>query len=358
MKLYRPRYSIRVLLVAIALTALNLAAGMASWRQRSEWSAQRDPFAHAYRYPQNECGLAIAYSVRSFLAHGPVGRDGELGFGPPEAQQIELREVSREESPRRPRILSLSPLLASLSITLLVILLPMVRGPIRRGRAPTEARREQVARSPRPPLAAGCLAIATSLIGLNLGAWYLHSPAPHVVRIASVVNGIAFPGESTFEDLFHGRPVTIVVRVDGRSETRRRLDGRDVYHLSALPPEQEQRRKQAFSLEEATIEFGSDDSIVTYGGTYDHKLSEPRVLRPARSGVKIWTPRIAALAITLFVLVYLGVPRSVTLPAWGVDRRADCAGDGPCGRGGGAGGSRGSSAGGSCGRRESDGRAS
>ena len=219
--------------------------------------------------------------------------------------RIELREVSRERFTRLHH--GLSPLLARVSITLLVIFLARVRLDLEKSPEPIGAGRDRRTGFARPLLTPSCATVAASLIGLNPAAWRAWPPTPFVIRIASVWNEFESPGQLTFEGFFRGRPMTVILRVDGRTRIRRRVDASDQHPFTADEIEIGQVAKRGYSLDEATIEFESDDSIVTHGGTHDDKLSEPRVLRPAhRSPLDLWWPRSAGMVITLSVIVELG----------------------------------------------------
>ena len=305
MRLSRPRFSIRVLLLVVLVTALNLGAGIAAWRSYVTWADLLG--ARDVTEPRGGVDPECSYwSVESDGAggHKRVQR-GRVCFGL-EPQGLILRQVS---SDRRSLIPRLAWPAAGVSASFLVILFPMMRIPWRPSpRAKSAAGKSDGAGSPIRPTGPRLVLLAAALLSLNLAVWNLDTTTPFVIKVA-LNEKSALPGESTYEELFGGRPVTLILRMHGRNTARRRVDGCDVPGLPRRLAwgETAKYRWYHFSMDEATIEFESDDSIVTYGGTHDHKLSDPRVLRPAiRTPLDLWWPRIAATATTMLVIGYLG----------------------------------------------------
>ncbi len=202
---------------------------------------------------------------------------------------------------------SLSPALAGVLFAVLVLSFPFVRRSLET-RYETECRQAWMRRC---RIALSILLVASALIGLNLTAELARPPSP--------ASEIKFGGPfcqdcgPSVGDYFGIRPTVLNIRVDGRVAMRRQWDGSDVLSHSTSRFQVADFYNGEKAVDEVTIDHGLDDSIVTYGGTYEHMLSKPRVVRPAtRSRFDIWWAPVASALITMFVVVDLGL----RIPAW------------------------------------------
>ncbi len=170
-----------------------------------------------------------------------------------------------------------------------------------------------------------CLTRMPPLIALFLASLAYRPPVRDSEIMLNRGPQIARDWPPSFQTLFGGKPRTITIRVDGRTTVSRACEVRcepesllnrlPRGRYSQSPPLGSKQtgvappaREAEYDMEEATIEYGWDDSIVTYGGTYDHKLSQPFVIRnPSRSAFEIWWPTLVAVLATGFVALDLGL---------------------------------------------------
>ena len=185
-----------------------------------------------------------------------------------------------------------SPIMASVSISLLIVLVPF--GPIAPGRRRAPINPDRGGGSERWTcrlIAARVIAVVLALILLN---------------ITGAVSGPR-PGRSYIplddREFFGGMPRMLVIRMEGTTVQNRRLDATDWLGPLASPSGTSDDR---YDFEEGTIEYRRDASIVTYAGTAERKLSQPHVISPpARSFLDLWWPLMGTSSVTVIVILCL-----------------------------------------------------
>jgi hypothetical protein len=170
MQLPKVRFTIRSLLVAVALVALNLAGAVAS--PRKDWSVRGiaggpGSFYHDWR---PEYGLICTYEGKTQSTTGP----------------IVYKLWSVERAPLPPSLLQAwSPVIASVSITLLVLTLrPWYRATVSRS-APPQTGGAAPTRRPREWLAPRLMAIIVAMIAM-IFVYMVFEPIRLVYRVAIV----------------------------------------------------------------------------------------------------------------------------------------------------------------------------
>jgi hypothetical protein len=365
MQLPKVRFTIRSLLVAVALVALNLAGAVAS--PRKDWSvggiaSGTGSFYHDWR---PEYGLICTYEGKTQSTTGTI--------------VYKLWSVGRVPLP--PSLLQAwSPVIASVSITLLVLTLgPWYLGTVSRS-VPPQTRGATPTRPPREWLAPRFMAIIIAMIAmifvstvfepitlvyrvaivglvllaclLEWGAvlprlwpvarWVLLVVALIALNLVSAVSPPSFnlyeltwsnrlprpprgfsilfvgdfrpspplppqpiePFPGTHLELNYKSLFADVPRVLNLS-----IDGTLVQRCAMEVDLAGMKRLpevifQGFPIGEATIDFRADGNVVSYRGRPGIKLSQPRVLRPPSfSFLEMRWPVIASASLTLLVLV-------------------------------------------------------
>ena len=272
----RVRFTTASLMLAILLLGLNLAGGLATSRYDPE-----TPYPGAIMFDgsrefptlPDQDGMSYVYRPD----HRHVARcDG-------------WRLVSVGRRPLPPTPLRIwSPVLASVSVTLLILLVPCRRAMRSIGllRSTRSDRSQLVGRAPR---VIRDLAIVLALLALNIAG----------------AASRPLPGRSSIDldcrRMFGGVPRTLAIRIDGTIVQRHPLDGSDqgVWFLPCTDPLDE----QLYTLREGTIEYRPDGRIVAYAGSPEQKASRPFLIRPpTRTFVEVWWPVLSSGAITLLVM--------------------------------------------------------
>jgi hypothetical protein len=289
MPLGRTRFTIRSLIIAVALVGLNLAGGIATSRY----------------YPRQPNVMeGWGYSpFRSFYGDGTV-EIGRRDNGSP-GRTIE-RVVLRPFLPTTLQIWT--PLIGSVCTTVLVL---VVRGWRRRadsiGSAPSPAR------LPRLQLGARWLLIVMALFGLNLAAASVFRPLPrrddqpldHYLRHSGK---LLAKGDGIIE--FRPSGGTGMIKPDG------------TYELQPLPPvplvksnrDADHGRSSDAQVPSpsyyddtgrilGTVRYKPDGSIIGYEGTPGQIQGRSHVIRPPiRPFLQMWWPVIGSASITLLIL--------------------------------------------------------
>jgi hypothetical protein len=273
------RLTIRCVMTAVALVALNLAAAIATAKS----------FPGQNRLPREQSGPVCA----SYTDDG----DGNFCLNL-SALETGARLVRIVMGPARPRLLEIwSPVIVSVSITFLVMLVPLGRSSTlpRRARADDEGDISAGFCPGRP--AARWVMIASSLVGLNLASVAYRprlqpseqKPPPH-------------------HFLFY---TTAFLELSGGSFAQ--LESPVNSKRSSLFP----RRADGQTRVLDTIVYRSDGSIVAYKGSpglVGRMLSWPSVIQsPTRSLAEMWWPVVASISITL---LFLGRLRSQARAHW------------------------------------------
>ncbi|MFI5456064.1 MAG: hypothetical protein ACHRXM_11500 [Isosphaerales bacterium] len=269
------------MIIAIALFGLNLAGAIATWRCIPKEQT-----------PQVGIGPRFGPSYDED-ADGNMRSDlGKLRTG-----ERLVHVVKRRRPPTLVEIWS--PVIASTSITLLVLLIPFGRSASRDRSPPSNLGGRPPPRLARVWFAARRATIAAALIGLNLaGAVYRPLLDPSEQRPA---DHVYFDG-SLFLDkagnfLFNRGDGKLLFRnADGSHERPATLED------FPLPLHHGDGRNRILD----TIVYKSDGSIVDYEGNpgmMEPMLTWPRVIQPpTRSLLEMWWPAVASASITLMVL--------------------------------------------------------
>jgi hypothetical protein len=276
------RFTIRSIMIAVALIALNLGAAISTW---NGYSLQQPPPKPTF-WPH---GLNIPVDPD---ADGNILIDlGKLATGQ------RLVGIIRIPQPWPTLIEIWSPVIVSASITLVVILI-FGYSPSHAESLPSTASGGAGGRLPRVWFGLRWATIAISLIGLNwlgavyrplvdLGEWQSLAASPFIKSDFLDKAGIRFrcqADELVFmtEHDGGGRPATL-----------------DDYPLPLYQGDGQSRVL-------ATIVHKSDGSVVIYEGNPGLMrliLSRPRVIQPPkRTALEIWWPVIASASTTLLVL--------------------------------------------------------
>jgi len=274
------RFTIRSMVIAVALVALNLAGAIATWRC----------------YPEKQI---VQMTNDRGLRHYNEDADGNMRFDLGKLRTGE-RLVGVVRRRRPPTLVQIwSPVIASASITLLVLLVPFGRSASWHRSPLSNVGGHPPTRLARGWFAARWATIVAALIGLNItGAVYRPLLDPSEQRPASDV----YFGGSMFLDeagnfLFNRRDGTLIFRnADGSLERPATLDD------FPLPLHQDDGHSRISD----TIVYKSDGSIVDYEGNpgiMERMLTWPRVIQsPTRSLLEMWWRVVASASITLLVL--------------------------------------------------------
>ncbi len=285
----RIQLPIQSMMIAVALVALNLGAAIAvsKTHPREPFVATRDS-AH-FQGPH----------FRDFFLDALTCRLDE--HQPPGAVFQEVDRVVQDPLPETlPQIWS--PVIASASVTLLVLGLAMSsRSPLR-GSA-----KSRVAEAPAEGpcgwwQVTGWLTIAIALIGLNFAA-AVHRPPwdPSSAELA-----LDYLKSWRASGVF-------LIKADGRFEyLGRHNDLIFTRSRDAVPPEPDYFsfsaacRSELDVIKVTTIVDKDDGSVLAYGGQLGEVTSNPIVLRhPLRSSLEMWWALIASTSITVLVAVVL-----------------------------------------------------
>ncbi len=266
---FRVQFTIFALAVAVALVGLNLAGAIATWRYYA-----RSP-AHA-----GSPGVRVGSGLEWPIATGP---DGAVHMPVASLKTGECLEQVVWLVPAPSFLQKMSPVIASLSITLLALALPWSSAGSRNHFVPTGAggRAESPLLSRRG--ATRWVIIGVSLFGLNL-AGAVFRPLPDSAIEAS--------DQSRIPPMAHD----VLVRQEG---------GRFVIHWSNCRETRPEPGDVDGHIVETVI-FKPNGAVVAYEGSpglLRRLLTWPRVVRePTRSLLEMWWPALAAAAITFLVL--------------------------------------------------------
>lgn len=313
----RARFTTRSLMIAVALIGLNLAGAMATAKHYPKWSRQgRESSARPHPQVFKNWGVILTKEGRGltqgrsfiFSYHSgktEIGR-GRYGTGRQRIERIVLR-------PPPPNILQIwSPLVASTSLTILVLVVPWERRALSRWAAQPDGTVPSPARRPCLWAAVKWLMIFAALAGLNLAAaLYRGTPDPPDDELDSPIQSSAdllikpdgaieirplgkhmmMKPDGRYESrAFSGR---LVVKADGRAESRPPLDG------WALPAGYGVGGRIL-----GTIVYRPDGSVVGYEGEPLRMQSRPHLIRPPmRSFIEMWWPVLVSASITAFVTI-------------------------------------------------------
>jgi hypothetical protein len=220
-----------------------------------------------------------------------------------------MSELRRDPVP--PTLLQIwSPIMAGVSISLLILLVPFdPTAPGRRSAPINDDRGGGSERWSRRLIAARLIAVVLALILFNV-AGAVNGPRPEHSYI---------PIE--YREFFGGIPRTLVIRMEGTTIKRRALDASDwLGRLASLGMEAGTLDDGGYDLEEATIEYRHDTSIVSYAGIPQRKLSRPHLISPpSRSFLELWWTLIGTSSVTVAVILFWRRNRSNGHAAHAVD---------------------------------------
>ena len=317
------RFTIRSMIIAVALVALNLAGAVAT--PKGDWGGMGlggwgKEFAHFDR--------RVEYGVACFYG-GPIRQtNGRIG--------ARLTEVWRLPLP--PALLQVwSPVIASASITLLVLTVCLRDSGALPESVPADVGWRGRSLPPHLWFAARWVMVAIALIGLNLAS-ALYQPTFDLYKqdpehpangshaaLPGTVSGkvhlyvLQFVGDFGtgvqsadtlpepppyvdlqlgYHDLFTAIPRVLNLAIDGTTVERcaMEVDGMAQKRLPEV-------LFQDSPMGEATIDFKPDGSIIGYEGRPGRIMSRPRVLRPPSfSFLEMRWPMIACASTTVLVL--------------------------------------------------------
>ena len=282
----RIQLAIQSMMVVVVLVALNLGAAIAvsKTHPRERVLATRDA-AHL-QGPR----------IKDYFLYGLTCRF--LEFMPPGATSPEVDRVVQDPLPETlPQIWS--PVIASASVTLLVLGLSLSSPLTRRGCA-----KSRVAESPTAEpwgwwQVTRWATIAIALVGLIFAA-VVHRPPWE-------------PSGSELAREYFKRSGVYLIKSDGDFEylrrhwalifTRSRYAVPPDYYFVSLPAAGD---SEGDMIKVTTIEDKDDGSVLAYGGRPGEVRSNPIVLRrPLRSPLEMWWPLIASTSITGLVAIVL-----------------------------------------------------
>jgi hypothetical protein len=272
---------------AILVVGLNLAGALATSsyypRQQLLLVVANNLSAPLIAFP-DEHGLTYVYRARGSERREWRMSDSRRGW--------RISEVIRNPVP--PTLLEIwSPVMASVSVSLFMLLVPSGQAaPWRRGARIDPDRSGRFGRRSRRLIGARVIAIVLALVLLN---------------VSGAVSGTR-PGRSYVTlkhgEFFGGTPRILVFRMEGTTVQSRPMNGSD--WLGPVESRSGTLDDAGYDLDEATIEYRRDASIVTYAGMPERKLSQPVVISPpARSFLDVWWPLIATSSVTVVVIVLL-----------------------------------------------------
>jgi hypothetical protein len=278
MRHLRASFNVRSLLVAVAMVGVNLAGAIATskYYPRSHFHVGGGGWGSAFFF-RDQYGLIYTY-VLTYDARGRA--------------LYRLKEVVREPLP--PTLLHIwAPVMASVSITLLVLAGSWS------GRASGERDPASIGNGERLPFlfhlgpSARRITIAAALIGLNVAALPSRPPPD---RSQFVLD---------YRALFGGTPTIIIFELDGGS-----VQPRPVYvsDPSELFVDLDVYRSSGgrHRLDEGTMAYKPDGSIMAYAGCPERMLSQPCLMRSStRPPLGIWSPVVASASGTALVLFLL-----------------------------------------------------
>ena len=277
----RARLRTRFTLIVLALLALHLVAAIETWN------------AHP---PEQTAMVGLGPRPGPYLNKDADG-SFRLNLGKLRTGERLLRVV---RLPLPPTFLEIwSPVIGSMSITLLVLFVPMRRSARRYGNNPSIAGSDPPPGLSRTWIATRRAMVVGALIGLNL-AGAVHRPPQHPVeqRLDPLLwsGAILFPRrDGSF--LFPGPGGSLVIRAaDGSVRRPATVDN------YPLPLHGGYGADRVLD----TVVYKRDGSIVAYDGNpglLGRILGPTRVIQPpARSSLEMWWPAIASALITLIVL--------------------------------------------------------
>ena len=285
---FRMRFTTRSLMLAVMLVGLNLAGALATFSY----------------YPTQQLGLG----EKNNLSAPTIGHTDEHGLTYTYRERRSERPGWRMSDPRRgwrmtelrripvpPTLLQIwSPIMASFSISLLIVLVPIGRTGLRRRAAATDHDRSGGSEQwSRRLIATRVIAVVLALIVFNVaGAGSGPRPEPSYIPLQ-------------YPEFFGGTPRMLVIRMEGTTVERRPLDASDwLGRLASLGLEPGALDDDGYDLEEATIEYRHDTSIVSYGGTPERKLSRPNLISPpSRTFLERWWTLVGTSLVTVVILI-------------------------------------------------------
>jgi len=307
-------------MIAVALVSLNLAGGIATAKLRRGWANHTRGWSWWRWNEGSKSWLEIVSKEGQGLKRGwdDPEKDEyifaydnqtiEIGWGHGTPRQAIKRIVRAPSTPTTLQICS--PLIASVLLTVLVLVVPQTRPILQRPVAAPAGDLHSDVRPRRLRLVLRPLIIVLALFGLNLvAARYRRAPDPYDDRMETPVRSTAdlfVKPDGTVEP----RPVGghfLVVKPDGfhgvKSFGGRLItyaDGTAVsYDEHGVRIGYEYDRSRALG----TIVYRPDGSIVGYEGRPGEMRAPPHVIRPPlRSFLEMWWPAMAGASITLLVL--------------------------------------------------------
>ena len=306
-------------MIAVALVGLNLAGGIATanlhrgWVDHSRgWSWWRwDEGSRTWSDIESKegRGLKRGWSAPEeneyIFAYNNQTIEIGLGYGTP--RQVIKRIVLAPSTPTTLQICS--PLIASVLLTILVLVVPQTRSGLQRcGAVPVGDLQSTV----RPRLVGRRLMIVSALVGLNLvAARHRRAPDPYDDRMETPIRSTADLLVKP-DGAIVPRPVGgyfLVVKPDGFHGLKNFGGKLKSYADGTIVAYDEHGVRVSYEYDHGrtlgTIVYRPDGSIVGYEGRPGEMQGPSHVIRPPlRSFLEMWWPVVASASITLLALCW------------------------------------------------------
>ena len=319
MKRFRTRFTLRSLMIAVALVGINIAGAIATAKHYPSQSnsgrgssdrprRQSISKSTAFIISKEGRGWSRGSSFIFSRADGTI----EIGRRRYGTRRTDIKRIVLPPPP--PTLLQIwSPLIASILVTILVLVVACERPALQHRSVHSNGAAPTLVRLQRLWLAARWLIIVMALVGLNLvAALYRPPPDPYDDQLESPIRSSADllvkpDGGIEIQPLggerlvmkpdggyeyraFAGR---IVIKADGRAVSQPPPDG------DVAPPDYGDYRGCILG----TIVYKPNGSIVGYEGKPGQMLHPTHLIRPpTRSFLEMWWPVIASASITILVL--------------------------------------------------------
>jgi hypothetical protein len=278
------RFTIRSMVIATALVAVNLAGVMATWKA----------------YPSTRITHRVGLGPQLSPYLDDDGSDIRAHLGTFENGQTLVRLV---KPPPRPGLLEiLSPVIGSASITLLAAVVALGRRAARRASTSLNGDSGHSTRSARAWRGARCVGIVAGLIGLNVAGLVASAIGQHDERLLPPriwSDPTQFLDDNGSYVVRGGKTRPIIKSGDGR------IDRPATLADYPLPLHDGDGQARVFD----TVIYKPDGSIVRYKGNpglIRRILIQPHVLQPpTRTFLEVWWPTIGSMSISLVIIVIL-----------------------------------------------------
>jgi hypothetical protein len=322
-------------MIAVALVGLNLGGGIATAKLHRGWANHTRGWSwgrwvrdmHNYEDFLSKEGRGLKYNGlepdKNPYVFAYDNGTIEIGRGHDTPRQ-EIKRIVR--APATPTTLQIwSPMIASVLLTVLVLVVPLTRPGLQRRGAGPAGELQSAVRPRRLRLVGRRLMIVSALVGLNLvAARYRRAPDPYDDRLESPLRSTAVIFVKPVGDI-EPRPLggaCLVIKPDGFHgyvSFRGRLAATDngtavfgawvaVTTYGTFVSYDDERGRRVRHRDDrirvlGTIDYKPDGSIVGYEGKPGEMRAPPHVIRPPlQSFLEMWWPIMASASITMLVL--------------------------------------------------------